>query len=724
MIKFLPLFAFLPLVFSLNGKTEPNQFSLSTKEVKQEATAIDRILEKAHRKEKVQVPNDLDDGKLSRRIYLAVAGRIPSYDETTAYLANESDYQKSMLIDSLLRSPAYESQMFNWWADLLRLQSRMRGGVQIGAGELYNHWVKEQVSRNRPFDQVAYSLVTAEGYPWEDGASGYYLRDAGMELDNMSNTTQLFLGTQMVCAQCHNHPFDKWTQQEYYKMAAFTYGISTRMGRELQGRIRDHFSKTVKELSPQQRKKKFKSKEAAGLRKALQEMMRPLQYGAQHTARKLTLPHDYQYEDAKPKDSVSPAPIFGKPLEGVGNENKVDLYGKWMTSPENPRFTKVIANRMWKKVFGRGLVEPVDDWRDDTQASIPELLDHLEKLMIRVDYDLREFQRVLLNVKAFGREATDYEVAKDQPFYFEAPILSRMSAEQLWDSFVSLSVPYADERVRDQTIIEEKLERFAQYQEKLEGLEPRVMVSLAGKGAKASKQVLSKMDKVQKELREAQEADDRVAVSRLRREYGKARNEQRTLFAQLIMGDDFDVRSLYGYGRGTSRNPTDPRWKGYHSGLMRASEIVTPAPPGHFLREFGQSDREIIENSNRQASVPQALTLLNGIIYGGVFNPQSPLSKNLSRVDSEEEKINVLFLSILNRKPSSMEIKDCLEIVKRKSTLPSPSLKIPDNWPKEKKEKYRKTMAKRMQELAQSENRRFLGVAWALINTRQFSFIQ
>jgi hypothetical protein len=157
---------------------------------------------------------------------------------------------------------------------------------------------------------------------------------------------------------------------------------------------------------------------------------------------------------------------------------------------------------------------------------------------------------------------------------------------------------------------------------------------------------------------------------------------------------------------------------------MRASEIVTPAPPGHFLREFGQSDREIIENSNKQASVPQALTLLNGIIYGGVFNPQSPLSKNLSRVDSEEEKIKVLFLSILNRKPSSMEIKDCLEIVKRKSTLPSPSLKIPDNWPKEKKEKYRKTMAKRMQELAQSENRRFLGVAWALINTRQFSFIQ
>jgi hypothetical protein len=293
----------------------------------------------------------------------------------------------------------------------------------------------------------------------------------------------------------------------------------------------------------------------------------------------------------------------------------------------------------------------------------------------------------------------------------------------LWDSFVSLAVPYADERVRDPKIIEEKLDRFSQYQSKLENLEPGKMVSLASKGTKASKHVLERMEAIQLELREAQEADDRTAVSRLRREYGKVRNEQRTLFAKLVMGDDFDVRSLY--GRSTSGKTTnDSRWKGYSSSLMRASEIATPAPPGHFLREFGQSDREIIENSNKQASVPQALTLLNGVIYGAVFTPQSPLSQNLSRVSSEEEKIKVLFLSILSRVPSKNEIKDCLDVVKAKSTLPPPSLKIPDHWPNEKKEKYQKTMDKRMQTLAQSENRRFLGVAWALMNTRQFSFIQ
>jgi hypothetical protein len=157
---------------------------------------------------------------------------------------------------------------------------------------------------------------------------------------------------------------------------------------------------------------------------------------------------------------------------------------------------------------------------------------------------------------------------------------------------------------------------------------------------------------------------------------------------------------------------------------MRASEITTPAPPGHFLREFGQSDREIIENSSREASVPQALTLLNGVIYGAVFSPQSPLSKNLSRMGSDKDKIKVLFLSLLNREPTAQETADCLELVRRKSSLPPPSLRIPDHWSKEKKDKYRKSMAKRMEELSQSDNKRFLGVAWALMNTRQFTFIQ
>ena len=271
MKKFLPVFTFFSLLLILSGKSPLDSLSLSPQQVGEEAAALDRILGNAHREHKLEIPDDLDDGQLVRRIYLSIAGRIPSYAETTAFLKDGSKNKKAKLIDYLLKSPAYDSQMFNWWADLLRLQTRMRGGNQIGAGEIYNHWVRERINENTPFDQVAYSLITAEGYPWEDGATGYYLRDAGMELDNMSNTTQLFLGTQMVCAQCHNHPFDKWTQQEYYKMAAFTYGVTTRMGGSLQNDLKSHFAKMNKGLSTKKKKQKAQSKEGAALRKALQE---------------------------------------------------------------------------------------------------------------------------------------------------------------------------------------------------------------------------------------------------------------------------------------------------------------------------------------------------------------------------------------------------------------------------------------------------------------------
>ena len=384
-------------------------------------------------------------------------------------------------------------------------------------------------------------------------------------------------------------------------------------------------------------------------------MLRPLRYGATHTNRKLTLPHDYQYDDGKPKSLVSPSPIFDNPISEIEGDSKVHAYGKWMTNSENPRFTKVIANRMWKKVFGRGLVEPVDDWRDDTVASIPELLEHLEKLMVRVDFDLKEFQRVLFQVKAFEHAAPDYVPNIETPYYFEAPILERMSAEQIWDSLVALSIPDSDERKQNAKVIDQRLERFRQYQQEIESLNGEKLTKLAKKGAKASKEINDEMEAIQKQLREAQEADDREAVARLRREYGQARNQQRTVFAELIMGPEFEVKSLYGNG-GNIYSKND-RWKGFSSQIYRASELQTPAQPGHFLQEFGQSDREIADNANKHASVTQALTLLNGTFYGALFNKESPLMKKLSEAHEPHEKINILFLSILNREPTSEELK-------------------------------------------------------------------
>ena len=707
---------FVPLLFAAGNK-------LSKKETESEVAAINKILGSTYKHENVKIPAKLDDALFARRLYLKAAGRIPTHEELTSYLSNSSKNKKDQLVNQLVESSAFDSQMFNWWADLLRLQTRMRGGNQIGAGQLYVHWVKEQVKNNVHFDEMAFNLITAEGYPWENGAVGYYLRDAGMPLDNMSNTTQIFLGTQMVCAQCHNHPFDRWTQMEYYQMASYTYGINSSRGGDIQSKIRKHFEKQTKGLSSKDKQKKVKSKEGEALRRSVQEMLRPLRYGATHTNRKLTLPHDYQYDDGKPKSLVSPSPIFDNPITEKEGDSKVHAYGEWMTNPENPRFTKVIANRMWKKVFGRGLVEPVDDWRDDTIASIPELLEQLEKLMVRVDFDLKEFQRILFQVKAFENAAPAYVPNIETPYFFEAPILERMSAEQIWDSLVALSIPNSDERKQNSKVIDQRLERFQQYQDQIESLDGEKLSRLARKGAKASKEINEEMEKIQKQLREAQEADDREAVARLRRDYGQARNQQRTVFAKLVMGPEFEVKSLYGNG-GNIYTKND-QWKGYSSQVYRASELQTPAQPGHFLQEFGQSDREIADNANKHASVTQALTLLNGTFYGAIFNKESPLMKKLSEAIEPKDKIKVLFLSILNRKPTPEEMKMCIgelsqSAIKTKANIPE----IPDHLSKEKKKAYKKQMEKKLAWEKFNRNREYFAIAWSLINTRQFSFVQ
>jgi hypothetical protein len=231
------------------------------------------------------------------------------------------------------------------------------------------------------------------------------------------------------------------------------------------------------------------------------------------------------------------------------------------------------------------------------------------------------------------------------------------------------------------------------------------------------------MESLQKQLQEAQEADDREAVSQLRKKYFAARAEQRSVFAQVIMGPDFDATSLYKYNMKTK--PKDDRWKKFGPHLYRASELQTPAPPGHFLQEFGQSDREVVDNSNQDASVPQALSFLNGTFYGALFNKNSPLMINLQMATSPQEKIKCLFLSILSRIPTDEEMNMCLTTLTAKPRVNLPPIKSQSqNIPPAKKKKLQKALQKKKNYAAFEAKKEFMAIAWSLVNTRQFSFIQ
>jgi len=709
-----------------------DDLKLTPAQLAKEVSEVNLILSKEHKERNLRIPQKLDEGLLLRRIFLAAAGRIPSSEEYDQWYDLGKKFKKHELVDHLIQSKAYTSQMFNWWADHLRAKSYIMGQAnQIGAGFLYVDWLKSQVSENVPYDEMARLVVASEGYPWENGAVGYYLRDDGMPLENMSNTAELFLGTQLVCAQCHNHPFDKWTQMEYYQMAAHTYGMVTRM----QGKTVEGIKKLAKDfkqsgagmqMMSMSAKPDVVEKQARAFRQAVQDMLLPLQFGAMQKDRKLKLPHDYKYEDGKPHQVIQPGVIFtdNPDLKSSQSNDLVMQYAQWMTSPENPRFTKVIVNRMWKKVFGRGLVEPLSNWREDSEASIPELLDHLCGLLVRLDYDLREFQRILLHLDIFENQALDQELEPLAPYYFQAPTLQRMSAEQLWDSLLTLVVPEIDHRqFKDEAdFLQTKKANLEKYRQKVEGMPTEELFNIVKEGRREIMEIQDEMNSINSQIKEAVQQDNREALNRLKKLQNEMRDKQSSALASQIMGEGFNVRSMYKNNPPKKKRQLSEEEKRYPIYLRRASEQNSPAGSDHFLREFGQSDRDLIDNSRKEASIPQVLNLLNGSLRWRLIDKHSPLAQAVMKKDNLEEKIQAIYSAMLQRMPTKEETELCLNALPFPDLPTSPVFK--DSHTQKQKDQITKKAEKNKEYYLNRVHNELRHLAWALLNSREFSFIQ
>ena len=184
---------------------------------------IDAFIQERLSEEQIEPAPLVAESTLLRRLYLDLIGRIPSIEEAQSYIDSSDPQKRDQLINRLLESEGHVSHEYNHWADLLRIKSRMRNLP----GQPYIEWVRNAFRGNMPYDEFVGQLINSKGYLWDDGATGFYFRDAGMELDHMANTFQVFLGTQVGCAQCHDHPDDSWTQKQYYEQAAYIYGVKT-----------------------------------------------------------------------------------------------------------------------------------------------------------------------------------------------------------------------------------------------------------------------------------------------------------------------------------------------------------------------------------------------------------------------------------------------------------------------------------------------------------------
>lgn len=565
-------------------------------EVRKSAAAIDNLIANGLRKKNMKANPPIADEVFVRRIYLDVTGTIPTAQQARSFVKSNDANKREKLIDQLLNSPGYASHNYNYWANVMRVVDAPNGNTYLRP---YIEWLKNNLRQNRPFDVWVREMMTAEGKVWENPATGYLLRDTNMPLDNMSNTTRIFLGTQIGCAQCHDHPFDTWTQRDFYEAAAFFGGTRTRDYR--------------------------KPTQVAGMESKNEEdeiytMRRLVRYNQskvwENPKQPLRFPKDYVYKDAKPGQPVTPTVLFGK-MAKVKPEERREVFANWLTGG-NDRFAIVLANRMWKRAFGRGLIEPVDNMNDQSEGDNPELMQFLASEIKRLKFDLKEFQRVLFNTKIYQREATYEDVHATDSYDFPGPILRRMTAEQVWDSLITLTIRNPDEIVRPDD---------SHWVDTVE-IKPGTTADMLQSQAR-------KFDEIAKKDRE------------LEREY---------------------------------------MYKGRV--LRRASEMRQPLPDSHFLRQFGQSKRQLIDGGSEEGTVPQLLALFNGPVTHMMLEEGSLVYDELMGAP-DNQKINMIFFSLLSRAPSNSE---------------------------------RGMATKTIRESKGASGYGY--VIWALLNTREFIFIQ
>ncbi|KAF0170476.1 MAG: hypothetical protein FD161_4623 [Limisphaerales bacterium] len=329
-----------------------------------------------------------DDATFIRRVTLDLAGRLPNADETTAFLADKSAAKRDALIDRLLASGDYADYFANYWGALLRNQrSSVNGRTEpyMRGTFAFHSWIRDSLASNKPYDQFAREVLAASGDIGQNPPVAWY-RQVKTAQNQLEDTAQLFLGLRLQCAQCHHHPYEKWSQADYYSFGAFFSQVSRKPG-----------SQPGEELVFAKR-------------------------GAPTMANK------------KNNIALKPAGLGETPLDIPADEDARHALADWLSKKDNTFFAHSLVNRYWKHFFNRGLVEPEDDMRETNPPVNPELLDALAKSFIESGFDLKKLVRTIATSSTYQLSAipNSHNAGDKQNFSRYYP--KRLSAEVLFDA--------------------------------------------------------------------------------------------------------------------------------------------------------------------------------------------------------------------------------------------------------------------------------------------------
>jgi hypothetical protein len=333
------------------------------------------------------LPSDLcTDEEFVRRAYLDTMGRLPRIDEAIAFLDDASQDKRSKLIDRLVDSADFAGFWTLRWGDILRSNSKKLNATGVYK---FRRWIYDGIYQDKPLDQFARELLTASGSTYENPAANYWRasRDAN---DATETTAQLFLGIRIQCAKCHNHPFERWSQDNYYGIAA----AFTRIGRKK---------------------------------------------GADPNDEVIFVTSSGEIKQPRTGQTMKVHLLLKGDVDVPANKDRRVVFAEWLTAPDNPFFAKAAVNRIWGHLMGRGIVEPVDDFRDSNPPSNGKLLDELAKQFVENKFSRKWTVRTIMKSRLYQLSSRKNEFNADDEIYNSHATTRLLSAEQLLDAICQVT---------------------------------------------------------------------------------------------------------------------------------------------------------------------------------------------------------------------------------------------------------------------------------------------
>jgi hypothetical protein len=352
-----------------------------------EDNLIDKFVVRKLNDMKIRPSEQADDATFLRRVYLDLIGVQPTADEVLAFQSDKSPDKRVKLIDTLFRRPEFVDQWSLKWGDLLQ---NSRKHLSEPAVYALREWLRSAVASNMPLDEFARRLLTSRGGVADDPASAYYAVSKDAD-DSLQRATQVFCGVRMLCARCHPHPFENWTQADYYGLHSFFNQVS---------------AKADPRLPNIPRARSMLVNKAVG--------------------------YSRNVRSGQPQ---KPRFLGGSEVELL-NVDRREAYAKWLTSPENPFFARSLVNRIWSYFFHRGIIDPVDDIRTTNPPINPELLDALTKDFVAHKFDVRHLMRTIIASRTYQRSSVPNETNAEDDLNFSRMVPRRLPAEAMLDSLV------------------------------------------------------------------------------------------------------------------------------------------------------------------------------------------------------------------------------------------------------------------------------------------------